>query len=101
MSRFLHICESADDLVLQSQMQRELGRRTGTCFQRCVGQDASNAMWSTTYDIDQKPLGGEKASERPFKAFCVLFERHFKYVKHPFKAFLGMGRRTTSASWTS
>ncbi|CAE7641678.1 abfD [Symbiodinium pilosum] len=54
MSRFLHICESADDLVLQSQMQRELGRRTGTCFQRCVGQDASNAMWSTTYDIDQK-----------------------------------------------
>ena len=56
MSRFLHICESADDLVLQSQMQRELGRRTGTCFQRCVGQDASNAMWSTTYDIDQKLL---------------------------------------------
>lgn len=54
MSRFLHICESADDLVMQSQMQRELGRRTGTCFQRCVGQDASNAMWSTTYDIDQK-----------------------------------------------
>ena len=27
--RFLHICESADDLVMQSQMQRELGRRTG------------------------------------------------------------------------
>ena len=29
LRRFLHICESADDLVLQSQMQRELGRRTG------------------------------------------------------------------------
>eukprot|EP00931_Biecheleriopsis_adriatica_P036339 TRINITY_DN20936_c0_g1_i1.p1 TRINITY_DN20936_c0_g1~~TRINITY_DN20936_c0_g1_i1.p1 ORF type:complete len:574 (+),score=120.99 TRINITY_DN20936_c0_g1_i1:39-1760(+) len=54
MSRFLHITESAQDLVLQSQMQRELGRRTGTCFQRCVGQDACNSMWSTTFDIDQK-----------------------------------------------
>eukprot|EP00442_Polarella_glacialis_P002583 CAMPEP_0115059558 /NCGR_PEP_ID=MMETSP0227-20121206/6986_1 /TAXON_ID=89957 /ORGANISM="Polarella glacialis, Strain CCMP 1383" /LENGTH=557 /DNA_ID=CAMNT_0002444697 /DNA_START=1 /DNA_END=1673 /DNA_ORIENTATION=+ len=54
MSRFLHIAESAEDLVLQSHMQRELGRRTGTCFQRCVGMDAANAMWSTTFDIDQK-----------------------------------------------
>jgi len=53
-SRFLHIAESAADLVLQSQMQRELGRRTGTCFQRCVGMDAINSTFSTTYDIDQK-----------------------------------------------
>lgn len=54
VSRFLHVCESAQDLLKQSLTQRELGRRTGTCFQRCVGQDAINAMWSTTYDIDQK-----------------------------------------------
>eukprot|EP00927_Polykrikos_kofoidii_P032521 TRINITY_DN27685_c0_g1_i1.p1 TRINITY_DN27685_c0_g1~~TRINITY_DN27685_c0_g1_i1.p1 ORF type:complete len:579 (-),score=98.54 TRINITY_DN27685_c0_g1_i1:203-1939(-) len=53
-SRFLHIAESAQDLVLQSQMQRELGRRTGTCFQRCVGMDAMNSTWSTTYEIDEK-----------------------------------------------
>lgn len=53
-SRFLHIAESAADLVLQSQMQRELGRRTGTCFQRCVGMDALNSLFSTTYDVDQK-----------------------------------------------
>lgn len=53
-SRFLHVAESADDLVKQSKMQRELGRRTGCCFQRCVGMDALNAMWGTTYDIDQK-----------------------------------------------
>ncbi|CAK9102872.1 unnamed protein product [Durusdinium trenchii] len=69
MSRFLHICESADDLVMQSQMQRELGRRTGTCFQRCVGQDASNAMWSTTYDIDQKH--GTNYHAR-FKEFMIM-----------------------------
>ncbi|HEY5909099.1 MAG TPA: 4-hydroxyphenylacetate 3-hydroxylase N-terminal domain-containing protein, partial [Verrucomicrobiae bacterium] len=24
-----------------------------TCFQRCVGLDGINAIWSTTYDLDQ------------------------------------------------
>jgi 4-hydroxybutyryl-CoA dehydratase/vinylacetyl-CoA-Delta-isomerase len=54
VSRFLHIAESTGDLVLQSQMQRELGRRCGCCFQRCVGMDAINACWSTTFEIDEK-----------------------------------------------
>jgi len=54
MSRFLHVCESSHDLVRQSHMQRELGRRTGCCFQRCVGMDALNATWATTFDIDKK-----------------------------------------------
>jgi 4-hydroxybutyryl-CoA dehydratase / vinylacetyl-CoA-Delta-isomerase len=33
-------------------MQRELGRRTGTCFQRCVGMDAIGACHSVTFEID-------------------------------------------------
>jgi len=53
-SRFLHITESAEDVVMQNRMQRRLGQITGTCFQRCVGMDASNAMFATTYDVDQK-----------------------------------------------
>ena len=36
VNRFLHIAESAEDLVLQNKMQRKLGQNTGTCFQRCV-----------------------------------------------------------------
>src|SRR5690348_12711796 len=32
INRFLHIAESADDLVLQNKMQRRLGQLTGTCF---------------------------------------------------------------------
>ena len=39
-NRFLHVPTAADDLVAKHEMQRELGRRTGTCFQRCVGLDA-------------------------------------------------------------
>jgi len=54
VSRFLHIAESAQDLVMQNKMQRKLGQNTGTCFQRCVGQDAINALHSTTFEIDEK-----------------------------------------------
>ncbi len=54
VNRFLHVPESADDLVQKHEMQRELGRRTGTCFQRCVGLDAIGSLHSVTYDMDQK-----------------------------------------------
>ena len=51
--RFLHVTESVDDVVLQNRMQRRLGQLTGTCFQRCVGMDAINSLYSVTYDVDQ------------------------------------------------
>ena len=54
VNRFLHIAESADDLVNQNKMQRKLGQLTGTCFQRCVGMDALNSLYSTTFEIDDK-----------------------------------------------
>lgn len=54
VNRFLHIAESAQDLVLQNKMQRKLGQLTGTCFQRCVGMDALNSLHSTTFEIDER-----------------------------------------------
>jgi 4-hydroxybutyryl-CoA dehydratase/vinylacetyl-CoA-Delta-isomerase len=54
VNRFLHVAESAQDLVDQNRMQRKLGQLTGTCFQRCVGMDALNSLYSTTFEIDQK-----------------------------------------------
>ena len=54
VNRFLHIAESAEDLVMQNKMQRRLGQNTGTCFQRCVGMDALNSLHSVTYEIDEK-----------------------------------------------
>ena len=53
VSRFLHVCKDAKDLVHQNKMQRRLGQLTGTCFQRCVGMDALNSLYSTTFDIDK------------------------------------------------
>ena len=51
--RYTHIFHSADDLVKKIQMLRLLGQTTGTCFQRCVGLDALNALYAITYEIDQ------------------------------------------------
>jgi len=52
VNRFLHVPAKPEDLVRKHEMQRELGRRTGTCFQRCVGLDALSACHSVTFDID-------------------------------------------------
>jgi 4-hydroxybutyryl-CoA dehydratase/vinylacetyl-CoA-Delta-isomerase len=52
VNRFLHVAGSAADLVAQGKMQRRLGQVTGTCFQRCVGMDAINSLFSITYDVD-------------------------------------------------
>jgi 4-hydroxybutyryl-CoA dehydratase/vinylacetyl-CoA-Delta-isomerase len=52
INRFLHVTESAADVVAQNLMQRRLGQLTGTCFQRCVGMDAINSLFSVTYDVD-------------------------------------------------
>jgi 4-hydroxybutyryl-CoA dehydratase/vinylacetyl-CoA-Delta-isomerase len=54
VNRFLQITESVDDVVMQNRMQRKLGQLTGTCFQRCVGMDAINALYSVTFELDQK-----------------------------------------------
>lgn len=53
VSRFTHIHQSTDDLVDKVLMQRMLGRRTSTCYQRCVGMDGFNALYSVTYECDQ------------------------------------------------
>ena len=54
VNRFNSLFQSTDDLVSKVKLQRELGQRTACCFQRCVGMDAINAVFSTTYETDQK-----------------------------------------------
>ncbi len=53
VNRFTHIHQSTEDLVKKVKMQRLLGQKTGSCFQRCVGMDAINALYSVTYECDQ------------------------------------------------
>jgi 4-hydroxybutyryl-CoA dehydratase/vinylacetyl-CoA-Delta-isomerase len=53
ISRFTHLFWSVDDLIKKLAMLRLAGQETGTCFQRCVGLDAINAIWAATYEIDR------------------------------------------------
>jgi len=54
VNRFNSLFKSPDDMVCKIKLQRELGKRTACCFQRCVGMDGTNATFSTTYEIDEK-----------------------------------------------
>lgn len=54
VNRFTHIHQNAEDLVKKVKMQRLLGQKTASCFQRCVGMDAFNAVYSTTFETDKK-----------------------------------------------
>ncbi len=73
VNRFLHIAMSAEEVVQQNKMQRKLGQLTGTCFQRCVGMDALNALYSVTHEIDLKH--GTPYHER-LKAFISDMQLH-------------------------
>ncbi len=54
VNKFNALFKSTDDLVNKVKLQKVLGQRIAGCFQRCVGMDAINAVFSTTYEIDQK-----------------------------------------------
>ena len=54
VNRFSHLHQNTEDLIKKVKMQRLLGQKTASCFQRCVGMDAFNAVFSTTYEMDKK-----------------------------------------------
>ena len=54
INRFTHIHQSTEDLVKKVKDAEDAWTKTAACFQRCVGMDAGNAVYSTTYEIDRK-----------------------------------------------
>ena len=72
VNRFAHLHQSPDDLRKKVKMQRLLGQKTASCFQRCVGMDAFNAVFSTTYETDKKY--GTHYHEN-FKKFLEMVQR--------------------------
>ncbi len=53
VNRFTHLHQNTDDLRKKVKMLRLLGQKTASCFQRCVGMDAFNAVYSTTFEVDK------------------------------------------------
>ena len=53
ISRYLSIIGSPEDMIANLRMKRLMFNLTGTCTGgRCAGFNALNAMWATTYDMD-------------------------------------------------
>ena len=73
VNRFTHIHQSAEDLVKKVKMQRLLGQKTAACFQRCVGMDAFNAVFSTTFETDK--AHGTHYHEN-FKKFMIYVQEN-------------------------
>ncbi len=71
INRFCHIHQSPQDLVNKVKMQRLLGQETASCFQRCVGMDAFNAIYSTTFEMD-KALGTDYFER--FKKWLIMVQ---------------------------
>jgi 4-hydroxybutyryl-CoA dehydratase/vinylacetyl-CoA-Delta-isomerase len=65
INRYTHIHQSADDLVKKVKMLRMIAQKTGSCFQRCVGLDAMNATFVTTFLMDK--TGGTGYHDRFLK----------------------------------
>lgn len=78
INRFTHIHSSVDDLIKKVQMLRLISHETASCYQRCVGFDAINALYMTTYEIDQKY--GTEYFKRLTKYIERLQEENFMLV---------------------
>ena len=70
INRFTHIHRSTEDLRNKVKMQRLLGQKTAACFQRCVGMDAFNAVYSTTFEIDQQYGTSYHENFKKFMLYC-------------------------------
>ncbi len=77
ISRFTHVHQSMEDLIKKIKLLRVLGQKTGTCFQRCVGLDGINAVYSVAYEIDQEH--GTDYSKR-FKAWLIHIQDENRMV---------------------
>ncbi|MBU3144992.1 4-hydroxyphenylacetate 3-hydroxylase family protein [Clostridium sp. CF012] len=73
VNRFAHLHQNTSDLIKKVKMQRLLGQKTASCFQRCVGMDAFNSVYSTTFEIDKEH--GTSYHEN-FKKFLTYVQKN-------------------------
>src|SRR4030067_1278315 len=57
INRFCHIHHSKEDLHKKQDMTRALCQVAGGCIQRCMGIDATNALYNVPYDADKQNNG--------------------------------------------
>ncbi|MGD9210747.1 MAG: 4-hydroxyphenylacetate 3-hydroxylase N-terminal domain-containing protein [Desulfobacteraceae bacterium] len=73
INRFTHIHMSPDDLHKKQDMTRMLCQKVGGCIQRCMGIDATNAIYNVSYEAD-KMNGGKTQYHENFKKWLTRFQ---------------------------
>ncbi len=73
ISRFTHIHQNTDDLHKKQDMTRMLCQKVGGCIQRCMGIDATNAIYNVSYEADKMNNGATQYHEN-FKKWLIRFQ---------------------------
>jgi len=74
INRFTHIHQSTDDLHKKQDMTRMLCQKVGGCIQRCMGIDATNAVYNASYEADKMNNGATQYHEN-FKKWLLRFQK--------------------------
>jgi len=73
INRFTNIHMSTEDLHHKQDMTRMLCQKAGGCIQRCMGIDATNAIYNVSYEAD-KANNGATEYHKNFKKWLRRFQ---------------------------
>lgn len=73
INRFTHIHQNVEDLHKKQDMTRMLCQKVGGCIQRCMGIDATNAIYNVSFEAD-KVKKGETNYHENFKKWVTRFQ---------------------------
>jgi len=74
INRFTHIHQNTEDLHKKQDMTRFLCCKVGGCIQRCMGIDATNAIYNVSYEAD-KVNNGQTEYHENFKKWLIQFQK--------------------------
>src|SRR4030043_578967 len=74
INRFTHIHQNTEDLHNKQDMTRMLCQKVGGCIQRCMGIDATNAIYNVSYEAD-KQNNGATQYHKNFVKWLERFQR--------------------------
>ena len=74
INRFNHIHQNTTDLHNKQDMTRMLCQKVGGCIQRCMGIDATNAIYNVSYEADKANKGATQYHEN-FKKWLTRFQK--------------------------
>jgi len=73
INRFTHIHQNKEDLHKKQDMTRFLCTKCGGCIERCMGIDATNAIYNVSFEAD-KVKAGETNYHENFKKWLTRFQ---------------------------